>query len=628
MNALRKQGLSRLVTSVILGLLLTSGLLYALADQPRLAFANSCEVPGNYSTIQSAINAPTCDTINVAAGVYTETLLISRNVAISGAGPELTIVNGNHAGRPVTVDGMYAENGILVSLSDLRLTNGDASTGTSILTQFGGGIVITGGATLMGDNLQIDQNMASSTSNGFGGGVAVNGATAYLANSKIISNTANQRQGSAYGSGYGGGVYVNNGVLHLSNSQVVGNLAGQRAGENLVASGGGMHVGAGSQVYLSGNTWQGNVARGKDSQACSISYCSGGTKNEGGGAIGVSFDAGTAAITITNDTFVDNVANEVDAGASTANSGRGGAISLNTTVTGRITATLNGVTMRGNTATKKVVAVNSNDMGRGGAVYARHTSLTVEGVTILDSQAAEIGPGSGGGIFYEAPLGGDLLKIDNSILAGNLACEGSDCGDGGQVYVDHTSGSDNRADIVFTTIADSGLNPRQGIYYFSPFEGDRLYITNTIIASHTVGIDNPDSNVAVYYSLFHGNSVPHSGKAFIAVAGNIPGQPDPLFVNPAVENYHIQAGSPAMDAGINAGIDVDIDGDERPQGGGFDIGADEVVFTPPTDTPTPSFTPTLSQTASPTDSGTKTPTPTGTLTPPPSHKIFLPILLR
>jgi hypothetical protein len=636
MSVLRKERLSRLITSIILGLLLTGVVLYALADQTRLVFANSCEVPASsYPTIQSAIDDPNCDTINVAGGVYTETLLIFRDVAISGAGPEQTIVNGNHAGRPVTVDGMYAGNGIVVSLSGMRLTNGDASTGTSILTQFGGGIVITGGARLNGDSLQIDHNLASSTSSGYGGGVAATGATVYLTNTKIVSNTANQRQGpEAYGSGYGGGVYVKSSVFRLTNGQVMGNVASQNAGDRLVASGGGMHVGSESQVYLVGNTWQGNVARGKDSQTCDISFCSGGRNDEGGGAIGVSFDTGTVAITVTNDTFLDNIANDVD--ASTANSDHGGALSFNTTgdSTGRITATLIGVTMKGNIAARKVVG--SGDMGRGGAVYARHTSLIVKGATILDNKAAESGEGNGGGIYYEAPLDSDLFDLHNSILAGNMACMSSDCGDGAQVYIDHTSGTDNRANIVFTTIADAGLNPRQGIYYFSPFPGDSLYITNTIITSHTVGIYNPDSNVAVYYSLFHGNTVIHSGKPFLAAVGNVPDQPDPLFVNPSQDNYHIQDGSPAVDAGVNAGIAVDIDGQVRPQGSGFDIGADEVVIIPPTDTPTPTFTytpsptstHTPSATASPTDSVTTTPTPTGTLRPPPNHKIFLPVLLR
>lgn len=49
----------------------------------------------------------------------------------------------------------------------------------------------------------------------------------------------------------------------------------------------------------------------------------------------------------------------------------------------------------------------------------------------------------------------------------------------------------------------------------------------------------------------------------------------PAFVNPDGGDYHITAASAARDAGVNAGVSVDIDGDPRPVGAGYDIGADE-----------------------------------------------------
>jgi hypothetical protein len=48
---------------------------------------------------------------------------------------------------------------------------------------------------------------------------------------------------------------------------------------------------------------------------------------------------------------------------------------------------------------------------------------------------------------------------------------------------------------------------------------------------------------------------------------------DPAFVGGY--NYHLTGASAAIDAGVDAGVAVDYDGDYRPWAGGFDIGADE-----------------------------------------------------
>jgi hypothetical protein len=55
---------------------------------------------------------------------------------------------------------------------------------------------------------------------------------------------------------------------------------------------------------------------------------------------------------------------------------------------------------------------------------------------------------------------------------------------------------------------------------------------------------------------------------------------DPAFRNPAQDNYHPANGSAAVDKGINAQVPLDIDGEPRPFGAGFDIGFDELFNGP------------------------------------------------
>lgn len=55
---------------------------------------------------------------------------------------------------------------------------------------------------------------------------------------------------------------------------------------------------------------------------------------------------------------------------------------------------------------------------------------------------------------------------------------------------------------------------------------------------------------------------------------------DPAFVNPGAFDFHLRAGSPAIDAGTNTGIPSDFDGTARPQGPAFDLGAFEYFKQP------------------------------------------------
>ena len=52
---------------------------------------------------------------------------------------------------------------------------------------------------------------------------------------------------------------------------------------------------------------------------------------------------------------------------------------------------------------------------------------------------------------------------------------------------------------------------------------------------------------------------------------------DPLFVDVLNHDFHLTEDSMAIDAGVTLPVDDDLDGDARPKGAGYDIGADEWV---------------------------------------------------
>ena len=122
-------------------------------------------VPTEFTTIQSAIDtAYSGDTIQVAAGTYTENIVFSEeNIVLRGEGADSTILNGNNVGAVIT---LTADQTSATQISHLTVTGGNAATGGGIAaytatpvirhvivhgntaTTSGGGIYLEGNATL------------------------------------------------------------------------------------------------------------------------------------------------------------------------------------------------------------------------------------------------------------------------------------------------------------------------------------------------------------------------------------------------------------------------------------------------------------------------------------------------
>jgi hypothetical protein len=103
-------------------------------------------------------------------------------------------------------------------------------------------------------------------------------------------------------------------------------------------------------------------------------------------------------------------------------------------------------------------------------------------------------------------------------------------------------------------------------------------LTNTILVSQTVGITVTANSTATLIGTLWGSGAWANGTnwsgAGVIVTGTVNVFGDPDFVDPAAGDYHLGPGSAALDAGLNAGVMMDIDNQPRPYHAP-DLGADE-----------------------------------------------------
>jgi uncharacterized repeat protein (TIGR01451 family) len=100
-------------------------------------------------------------------------------------------------------------------------------------------------------------------------------------------------------------------------------------------------------------------------------------------------------------------------------------------------------------------------------------------------------------------------------------------------------------------------------------------LTNTIFSEHQTALRVDDGNSALLAgTLWHDNQSLWSRMGRVESRDDFAG--DPAFVDPGGVDYHISLASAARDAGVRAELATDIDGEERPTVGGYDVGADEL----------------------------------------------------
>lgn len=232
--------------------------------------------------------------------------------------------------------------------------------------------------------------------------------------------------------------------------------------------------------------------------------------------------------------------------------------------------------------------IRHNKATDGGGIYCEYQSPIITGNIISENTAVSFGGGiecsvasptitsnviskntcglSGGGIgCWEAdPV------VTNNIISGNVASAS-----GGGI-----GGGSSSPTVSNNTITDNSSAEGGGLYYhFSSMPT----VTNTVIWNNNAptGSQASISNYSVlsisYSDIEGGQSSIHVGSGCTINWG--PGMLDsnPLFVDTAVEDLHIQWNSACKDSGVNAAVyDLfDFESDPRIAGGVVDIGADE-----------------------------------------------------
>jgi predicted outer membrane repeat protein len=564
------------------------------------------------TTIQAAIDqAQPGDIIKIMGGTWDESLVINKDITLRGIGKYNTFI-----WPPANSRAIYATGGHILKLEYLTIKHGNTAGG-------GGGIYTDGRLDI--NNCQILYNSAN-----YGGGIyqdryGGDNGWVKINDSEITDNSSNNQGGGVFVTGditltntsldynstgtHGGGLSVQDGRTTIFAGEVLSNTAG--------LNGAGINVN--NDIWVNGTViaWNNAGADGggllqynpyKAVKVDNAYFALNRSHGNGGGL----WAKGNLNMNYTM--VISNTAGPDSGTGSTYIYGGGvyletGSISVSTSFFRGNTFICHTCSSKGGglymdstqAATIQSSSFEKNYSFLGGGVYYTYTNLVLKNSKFIGNQS-ELGGGiilAGGNIQdtdfvsnYAAQSGGALsggslvqisgsrfinntvhyngggaisgnirLVAVNTLFAGNHADTGSS--------VMELSGSATSS-LEQVTIASYGARDANEAIHLT---NGTLLITNTIITNYLYGVKMNSGTLNVDYDLYFNNqsNVISYGGVFISGLHCLEG--DPLFVNPAIGDYHLQVGSPAVNHGKNLGVLTDLDG--TPRDAKPDIGAYE-----------------------------------------------------
>ena len=269
-------------------------------------------------------------------------------------------------------------------------------------------------------------------------------------------------------------------------------------------------------------------------------------------------------------TLIDNTIRDNSAGA--GRHGRGGGVHAfesqvtleNNTICSNTASSRGGgvcIYYGQSTLTSNTICSNTTtDTGSGAGIYLYYPDTTLTANTIVGN----VSVWNAGGLFA---TGEDELRLDNNVVSNNEAVYF-----GSGLYFEAAI-----AKLRNNTLVGNGGPAGTGITAHRDYYGTKSIVemTNTIVASHTLGVQvDTDCRADLDATLWYGNANNWVGD--VTALNSRYG--DPAL---ARDGYHLTPGSAAIDQGVPVAVATDIDGEQRPQGGAPDIGADEFPLPPP-----------------------------------------------